>query len=446
MLLRNQGLQMPDTDEIDIFLPYEGSVIFLVDLDAFFAAVEQLDHPAWRGKPVIVGGDAKRRGVVSTCSYEARAYGIHSAMPSWQAEKLCPTAIWTAGHMDRYREISRLVMGILNDESPHLEQVSIDEAFLDVTGGSYVKEHPLAIAQRISRRISAIGITCSIGIGTTKSIAKIASDIEKPRGITIVYPGTEQSFLAPLPVRRLSGVGRKAEERLTRAGISTLGEMGQASRGALEPIFGINWEMMKRRANGTEISPVVPNETVKSVSNEQTFAHDLVERQEIETAIDLMATKVGRRLRTKHLAGHLLTLKVKYANATIHTAQAQSTPSLDDEYIMMPLLHELLDQVWSPGIALRLVGVGVSHFTPRDEQLALFTEDLSNNNSNESDHANGPRGKNLKRKKKLDAQESALLVQATDKVKDRFGEDALHYGRELKLKDANTGNIAQNIE
>ncbi len=437
---------MPDTDEIDIFLPYEGTTIFLVDLDAFFAAVEQLDHPEWRGKPVIVGGDARRRGVVSTCSYEARTYGVHSAMPSWQAEKLCPDAIWTAGHMERYREVSKLVMSILSDESPHLEQVSIDEAFLDVTSGSYVKEHPLAIAQRISRRVSDLGITCSIGIGTTKSIAKIASDMEKPHGITIVYPGTERSFLEPLPVRRLSGVGRKAEERLLQAGISTLGEMERASRSTLQPIFGVNWEMMKRRANGTEISSVVSNGIIKSVSNEQTFAHDLTKREEIETAIDLMATKVGRRLRAKNLAGHVLTLKVKYSNTAIHTAQAQSVHPLDDEYLMMPLLHELLNQIWVSGIALRLVGVGVSNFIGRDEQLALFTEDLAPSKSDTETHTDNAQRSDRKHMKRLNIQESASLVQATDRVKNRFGEDALRYGRELKLEGKNTGNVAQNIE
>lgn len=427
---------MPTDVPTEMCRPYEGPAIFLVDLDAFFASVELLDHPEWRGKPVIVGGDARRRGVVSTCSYEARAFGVHSAMPSWQAEKLCPQAIWASGRMERYQEVSRQVMAILGDETPRIDQVSIDEAFLDVTPGIYRHEHPLLVAQRISTRVSdEAGVTCSIGIGTTKSIAKIASDVEKPCGITIVYPGTERAFLSPLPVRALSGVGKRAEERLAEAGITTLGEMAQASRGMLEPIFGVNWDMMRERARGTERSAVAHDDTVKSVSNEQTFSEDLTDRSQIESAIDLMAVKVARRLRRKGLAGYLLTLKLKYDDLSIHTAQTPSPRALDDEYLMNPQLHRLLDQVWTSGIHVRLVGVGVSDFGQRAEQLALFEDAESTSGVPRKPCA--PR---------LDETESAQLVQATDKVKDRFGEGALRYGRELKFRGKDTGNKAQNIE
>ena len=194
--------------------PWSGRAILLVDLDAFFASVEQLDHPAWRGKPVMVGGDAHRHGVVSTCSYEARAFGVRSAMPASTAARLCPDAIWTPGHFDRYREVSRQVMAILHDETPLVQQVSIDEAFVDVTPNSLNTEHPVAIALRIQKRVAQLGVTCSIGVGTTKAVAKIASDQDKPRGITVVYPGTEGAFMAPLPVRDLSGIGPAAEAAL----------------------------------------------------------------------------------------------------------------------------------------------------------------------------------------------------------------------------------------
>ena len=169
-------------------MPWNARAILLVDLDAFFASVEQLDHPGWRRKPVIVGGSADKRGVVSTASYEARKYGVHSAMASSTARRLCPDAIWTSGHFSRYREMSRAVMGILFEETPHVLQVSIDEAFCDVTPTRANGEHPVTVARRIQRRVDGLGVSCSIGVGTTKSIAKIASDMDKPHGLTVVFP------------------------------------------------------------------------------------------------------------------------------------------------------------------------------------------------------------------------------------------------------------------
>ena len=186
---------------------WHGKAIGLLDLDAFFASVEQLDHPEWRGKPVIVGGSPHKRGVVSTASYEARKFGVHSAMPSATAVRLCPQAIWTPGRYDRYSEMSALVMGFLKDETPLVEQVSIDEAFFDITPGRFSKENPLEICKRIQKKVAALGVTCSIGLGTNKTIAKIASEQEKPRGLTAVFPGTEGRFLAPLPIEAMSGIG-----------------------------------------------------------------------------------------------------------------------------------------------------------------------------------------------------------------------------------------------
>ena len=205
----------PGIDAAGRLPAWHGPAILLVDLDAFFASVEQLDHPGWRGKPVIVGGDPDKRGVVSTASYEARVFGVRSAMPSSQAARLCPDAIWTHGHYGRYREMSKKIMGILLDESPRIQQVSIDEAFLDVSPTAHVNEHPILIAQRIQKRVADLGVTCSIGLGTTKTIAKIASDMDKPQGLTIVYPGREKDFLSPLPIRTMSGVGPVSYTHLT---------------------------------------------------------------------------------------------------------------------------------------------------------------------------------------------------------------------------------------
>ena len=241
-----------------------------------------MDHPAWRGKPVIVGGDADAHGVVSTCSYEARAFGVRSAMASSLARALCPEAIWTHGHFHRYREVSAAIMAILRDETPHVQQVSIDEAFMDVTPTAVNTEHPVLVAQRIQERVTALGVTCSIGVGTSKSVAKIASDRDKPRGLTVVFPGTEAAFLEKLPVRTLSGVGAAAEKTLLSHGVRTLGAMGRADGALLRKIFGKNGEMMRDRALGRDRSEVAEDDEVKSVSNEVTYAHDLETREDID--------------------------------------------------------------------------------------------------------------------------------------------------------------------
>ncbi len=324
----------------ELFGSWNGPAIGLMDLDAFFASVEQLDHPEWRGKPVIVGGSPEKRGVVSTCSYEARVYGVRSAMSSAQAKRLCPEAIWTPGHFDRYREMSARVMAILADETPFVDRVSIDEAFFDISPGRFCDEHPIQIAQRISRRVSELGVTCSIGLGRNKTVAKIASERDKPRGLTIVTPGTERGFLAPLPVRAMSGIGAAAESALARVGIRTLGQLADASDGLLSPIFGINAELVRRRAAGLEVSEVraidAPDD-VKSVSNERTFAHDLTDPSDVKAAIQLLSESVGARLRRRGLAGRTVTLKLKYSfgegrtigvpwRATSATSPSRSTP------------------------------------------------------------------------------------------------------------------------
>ncbi len=305
--------------------PWTGPAVGLMDLDAFFASVEMLDHPEWRGKPLIVGGDADSRGVVSTCSYEARRFGVHSAMPSAEARRLCPQAIWTHGHFNRYHEVSAQVMAILADETPRVERVSIDEAFIDITPGRFAPEDPLLVARRISDRVAALGVTCSIGVGCNKTVAKIASERDKPFGLTIVRPGTEQRFLAALPVSAMSGIGRSAEERLRRMRIYTLGELSRAPESTLASIFGVNGERMRQRALGLEISEVTSldeEREVKSVSNERTFAKDLTERQDIEAAIALLGESAGRRLRRQGLTGATVTLKLKsvsYTHLTLPT-------------------------------------------------------------------------------------------------------------------------------
>ena len=420
------------SDDADaLLLPeWQGKAILLVDLDAFFAFVEQLDHPGWCGRPVIVGGDPSKRGVVSTASYEARRYGVHSAMPSSQAKRLCPDAIWTKGHFDRYREVSDAIMGILRDETPFVQQVSIDEAFMDVTPNDVNREHPVRIAQRIQRRVEELGVTCSVGVGSSKTVAKIASDMDKPRGLTVVYPGTEQDFLSPLPVRTLSGIGSAAEAKLKAAGILTLGDIVQAGEARLVRLFGKNGKTMHVSACGRDDAPVEEDDEVKSVSNETSFAVDLTERGDIEAAISAMAVKVGRRLRRKGLTGHTLTLKLRYDDRTVRSAQRRLESGTDDDLAFIPILLSLLDEIWRPGIPVRLVGVAMSGFggeAATQEHLFDLPED--------DPKAEQP---------KLSEDKRTQLLKATDKLKDRFGESAIRFGHEIKSAQNTTGSAAKN--
>ncbi|MBR0403743.1 MAG: DNA polymerase IV [Eggerthellaceae bacterium] len=409
-------------------IPWQGRAILLVDLDAFFASVEQLDHPGWRGKPVIVGGNAGKRGVVSTCSYEARAYGVRSAMPSSTAARLCPNAIWTEGHYDRYREMSNKVMAILWDETPHVQQVSIDEAFMDVTPNEINREHPVLVARRIQRRVEELGVTCSVGVGATKAVAKLASDMDKPRGLTVVLPGSEESFFDPQPLRALSGIGPSAERVLKEHGINTLGELARADDASVITWLGKAGRVMLDRVRSIEDDPIEPDDDVKSVSNEVSFATDMTERSDIMAAICTMAAKTGRRLRRKGLKGHTLALKIRYDDRTVRSVQRPIGMPSDDEFLFESMLDEMLDELWSPGMSVRLVGVAVTGFGEKaddDGQLSLFDAQP------EKDSLMGE-----KRRRGI--------MTASDMVKERFGESALRFGRELRLGGNTTGSSSKN--
>ena len=433
-MLHENEIPPSDKTSLDVLasIPWTGRAVLLVDLDAFFASVEQLDHPGWRGKPVIVGGGADRRGVVSTASYEARKYGVRSAMPSSTAQRLCPDAIWTVGHYSRYKEMSNAVMSILFDETPHVQQVSIDEAFMDVTPTEINREHPVLIARRIQERVEKLGVSCSIGLGTTKAIAKLASDMDKPRGLTVVLPGSEANFMAPLPVRALSGIGPAAERVLKNHGIETLGDLANADEESVILWLGKQGQVMLNRARGLEEDPIDPDNSVKSVSNEVSFAEDLVKREDITGAISSMAAKVGRRLRRKGLKGSTLALKVRYSDRGVRSVQRPIGQPSDDEYLFMEMLEEMLPDVWSTGMALRLVGVAVTGFdTAKDEpeQLSLFDD------TTEAEVDVAAESETARRRG---------LMSATDKVKERFGESAVRFGRELRLSGNTTGSSSKN--
>lgn len=428
----NDATNFPDS-----LAPWEGPAIILMDLDAFFASVEQHDHPEWRGKPVIVGGDPHKRGVVSTASYEARTYGVHSAMPSSTAARLCPHAIWTSGNYHRYREVSRAVMDILYDESPRLMQVSIDEAFLDVSPTRTNRTHPIVVAQRIQQRVDELGITCSIGLGSSKTVAKIASDQDKPHGLTVVYPQDSVAFLAPLPVGVMSGIGPVAQKKLIHYHIRTLGDLARADEALLKQVFGKNASMMAQRARGIDTAVNDTPEPAKSISNEISFETNLTSREDIQARIATMAHKVGRRLRRKNLEGSTLHLKVRYDDLTIRTCQHKCAHLGTNDLAWLPLLYAMLDEVWQEGQPLRLVGVGVSGFEHEPLQESLFGDDLISDTAHPKD---------LEKPLIAKAHQNERLLQASDEIAKRFGEQALRFGHEVRSYSSTTGSSAKNPE
>jgi DNA polymerase-4 len=388
--------------------PWSGPAILHVDLDAFFAAVEQLDHPEWRGLPVIVGGDPAGRGVVSTASYEARAFGVHSAMSSARAAALCPDAIWVRPTPGRYGEMSQAVFDILRHHSPRVQPVSIDEAFLDVTPGRFDDADPVTIARAIKIDIAGLGVTGSIGVSSSKTVSKIASDHQKPDGLTVVTPGTEAAFLAPLPVGAMSGVGPKTASRLKDLGIRTLGELAALDHVTALSVLGSGALHLVERAQGIDPRPVSEREAVKSVSNERTFSTDMRTPEEVSSALRLLVGKVASRLRRKGLTGRTVTVKLRFSDFSIRTVRRTLAGATDDEGNIMRVASALLTEAWTKGVGLRLLGVGVSGFEDRAEQLSL-----------ESAPA------------RVDRPTASQLTRSIDAVRERFGDDALRFGRDL---------------
>ena len=399
----------------DILATWTGRAVGLLDLDAFFASVEQLDHPEWRGKPLIVGGDPARRGVVSTCSYEARAFGVHSAMPSAQARRLCPQAIWVPGRHERYREVSAQVMAVILDETPYLEQMSIDEAYFDVTPGRFSREDPVAVCRRISARVRELGVTCSIGLSSGKTVSKIASERDKPNGLTVVYPGREARFLEPLGVRALPGVGPKTQEALRRLGIQRLGELAHADEALMAQLGSAGPELVAR-ARGIDPSPVreaARHETAKSVSSERTFARDLTQAEEVYDALAGVCAQTAHRLRAKGLKGRCVCVKCCQEFGSTKSARQTLERCCDDEHDLLPVAKALLAQLWRPGEHVRLLGVGVSNWQEGTLSASLFddVEEL------QREHDRRER-----------------IADAKDALRGKFGSAAVMSGSELRLR------------
>ncbi|GAB4274536.1 MAG: DNA polymerase IV [Coriobacteriia bacterium] len=341
-----------------------------MDMDAFFAAVEQLDHPEWRGRPVIVGGSPDGRGVVSTASYEAREFGVRSAMPAAQAARRCPDAVWVWPRMDRYAELSAQVREIFRSVTPFVEPVSIDEAFLDVTPGQS-GPHPVDVARAVKDGVAAMGLSASVGVAACKTVAKIASDMDKPDGLTVVPPGEEAEFLAGLHVGRLPGVGPVMQRRLADLGITRLGELAALDDDTAEAVLGSVGPSLVRRARGVDPSPVTRYRKRKSVSCERTLASDVTSLDEAKSIVKGLSRRLGSRLVRKHLGGRTVFLKVKYADFTVRTAQTTLGEPVGCGEDIEPVALELLVSVWRDGDRVRLLGVGVSGLETPAHQVTL---------------------------------------------------------------------------
>ncbi len=332
--------------------------ILHADLDAFYASVEQLDRPELRGKPVVVGGPPEARGVVTTASYEARPFGVHSAMPMSRALRLCPQAIRVSPRFDRYGEVSRLVMAVFRSVTPRVEPLSLDEAFLDVTEQAGEYGGPEALARRIKERVkSETGLTVSVGVGTNKTVAKIASDMRKPDGLVFVPRGQEARFLAPLPVRAIWGIGPKADEALKNAGIQTIAQLAQAERAVIERLFGSRGGMLQAMARGIDSRPVETHHELKSVGAENTFPQDLPDGPELREELRRLAQDVGERLQRKRTRARTVAVKLRYSNFKTITRQRSLADATDDVAELLAQANALLDAVLQKGDRLRLLGI-----------------------------------------------------------------------------------------
>jgi DNA polymerase-4 len=346
-------------------------VILHVDMDAFFASVEQRDDPSLRGKPVLVGGRS-RRGVVAAASYEARPFGCRSAMPMMTALRLCPDAVVVSPQHGRYSEVSKQVFDIFRRYTPLVEGLSLDEAFLDVTESGSLFGDGEAIAQQIRRDIDdELQLTASVGVAACKFVAKIASDLDKPDGLTVV-PTAVSEFLAPLPIERMWGAGPRAVARLRQLGLTTLGDLAAASNASLRDVFGNRGEYVRVLARGEDDRPVVPGRAAKSIGSEETFEEDLHTRAELERAILDHSTQVARRLVVSGLWARSVQLKAKYADFKLVTRQKQFSEPVADTNTIYAAACELIDALPQRRQGIRLVGVQGGDLTTSAGQMSLF--------------------------------------------------------------------------
>lgn len=344
-----------------------------LDLDAFFAAVEVLENPELVGKPVLVGGKPSERGVVAAASYPARAFGCRSAMPMARALQLCPDAIVLPGRHGLYRQYSRRVMALIHELTPLVEQISIDEAFFDLTDQIKAWQEATTVAQRLQAGVrEQIGLSASLGVATNKQVAKVASDFDKPGGLTVVQPDDEASFLAPLPVRALWGIGPVTAERLAAMHVTTVGELAALSEEDLRVAFGRHGPEMAQRARGIDDRPVITEYERKSVSQERTFNQDLTELHALKVRLWRMSQGVAEYLQRNELAGGTVAIKLRYSDFTTLTRQMSLAVPTDDAIEVYRAALVLLERTWEPGRPVRLLGVGAHQLSEPTGQLSLF--------------------------------------------------------------------------
>ena len=381
--------------------------ILHADLDAFYASVEVLDNPSLRGRPVIVGGDPNARGVVSAASYEARKYGVHSAMPLRTAARLCPDGVFLPGRFDRYRELSRQVMRIFASYTPLVEPISLDEAFLDVTASRAAFGDGPTIGRALKRRVlDEAGLVVSVGVATNKLCAKVASDLRKPDALVVVPPGEEAAFLAPLPVSRLWGVGPQSRQALADYGVTTIGQLAAMSEGILRRRFGIHGIELRLRAQGVDPARVVQGQAPKSVGHELTFDHDVTDPARLEATLLDLAESVATRLRNHHLAAGGVQLKLRYEGFDTITRQAPLGHQARDSEPLFQMGVSLLRKALTSDRAVRLIGLTAINLADA-QQLTLF-----------------------------DAPERTdRIAQSIDAVREKFGEKAITRARLIGHRD-----------
>jgi DNA polymerase IV len=387
-------------------------VIFHVDMDAFFVSVEELSNPALKGKAVVVGGQRDQRGVVSAASYEARKYGVHSAMPLRTAAKLCPHAIFLDGHPDLYRECSQKAAAVLHDFSPAVEMASIDEAYVDMSGTERLHGPPLRSSHKLHQQMKErTGLNCSIGIGSSRLMAKICSDQAKPNGVLYVLPGQEQSFLAPLDVGKIPGVGKVTKARLNAMGIIHIGDVLRTEGRVLAENFGQWGEALAGKARGEDAGAWFAGEVgedwrAKSISHEHTFDEDTRDLEKLESTLARLSEMVGRRLRENGFSARTIQLKLRYSDfTTITRAHSLASPTSVDTEIFETVRKLFLDNRESSR-AIRLLGVHASNFDDVPEQLELIDGERRN--------------------------KWTRALTASDRLRDKFGESAIFLAKGMR--------------
>lgn len=384
------------------------------DLDAFYCAVEEHYQPELKGVPFAVGGAADSRGVVASCSYPARVFGVHSAMPMGQAKRLCPNLVVVPPRHKIYGEWSQKVMTILRDLTPLVEQLSIDEAFLDVTG---LTDDGETIARNLQETIlNRLSLPCSLGVASNKLVAKIANNLgkarkksaEPPCSIEVVPVGQEAAYLAPLPIRELWGVGPKTAESLHALGITRIGDIARQKQQYLVHHFGKHGYDMWRHAQGIDNRPVEPEQETKSISNETTFTRDVRDGEEIRQILRDLAENVGRRLRKNNLSGRTISIKLRWSDFTTLTRQMTLPHATQDDSVIITEAIKLFDRNWPHGKSVRLIGVGVSNLEESLQQLSLWETETD--------------------------KKSRQLQGTLDELRQKFGDSAIKRGSKLKKR------------